>query len=179
MSQIYLIIVHYRYIYDTTRESQKSIISNDLRKPHKLHNFNYTWQIQSLKRQICPRLETTTLFLSHFHYCNLITVKSNTYGMLLWKWVHKWMPSCCRWNLQWQSLSKDWHWPIMSPNSIKDPGSNNEQSGRNNHPIIRETVPSSKGEKCIMTEINISVSGPTGNAVLSYTPLFQQQPLEH
>lgn len=53
------------------------------------------------------------------------------------------------------------------------------QSGRNNHPIIRETVPSSKGEKCIMTEINISVSGPTGNAVLSYTPLFQQQPLEH
>lgn len=42
MSQIYLIIVHYRYIYDTTRESQKSIISNDLSKTHKLHNFNYT-----------------------------------------------------------------------------------------------------------------------------------------
>lgn len=49
------------------------------------------------------------------------------------------------------------------------------QSGRNNHPIIRETVPSSKGEKCIITEINISISGPIGNAVLSYTLPFQQQ----
>lgn len=63
MSQIYLIIVHSRYIYDTIRELQKSIISNDLSKTHKLHNFSYMWEIQSLKRQICPRLETTTLFL--------------------------------------------------------------------------------------------------------------------
>lgn len=63
MSQIYLIIVHYRYIYDTTRELQKFIISNDLSKTHKLHNFDYMWAIQSLRRQVCPRLETTTLFL--------------------------------------------------------------------------------------------------------------------